>query len=129
MNRIASSSYLLKRGASLKNMRVAIPTTGKKGMSDTVSKVLGRAKTFTIIEIKKRVVDNLKVLENPALSYKHGAGPIVIKMLIDKGVDMIMAKEYGPGAHTLLKQHNVKMLKVKSGITVTESINKLIKKI
>ena len=109
----------------MKEIKLAIPTNGKKGMKDTVSEVLGRAKTFTIIEIKESSVDNVKVLENPALSYKHGAGPIVVKMLIDKGVNMIAAREFGPGAYALLDQHNVKMLEVNSGITVTEAIKEL----
>ena len=119
--------YLLNGGVSLKNIKVAIPTNGKKGMKDTVSEVLGKAKTFTIITIKENAVDNVEVLENPASSYKHGAGPIVIKMLIDKGVNMITAREFGPGVYTLLDQHDVKMLEVKSGITVTEAINESMK--
>jgi len=112
---------------SLKEIRVAIPTNGKKGIKDTVSEVLGRAKTFTIIEIKESSVDNVEVLENPAVSYKHGAGPIVVKMLIDKGVNVIAAREFGPGAYALLDQHNVKMFEVKSGVTVTETIKELMK--
>ena len=118
---------LLNGGVSLKNIKVAIPTNGTKGMKDAVSEVLGKAKTFTIIEIKENDVDNVEVLENPASSYKHGAGPIVIKMLIDKGVNMITAREFGPGVYTLLDQHDVKMLEVKSGITVTEAINESMK--
>ena len=119
--------YLSNGGVSLKNIRVAIPTNGKKGMKDTVSEVLGRAKTFTIIEIKGSAVDNVEVLENPALSYKHGAGPIVVKTLIDKDVNIIIAREFGSGAFELLDQNNIKMLKVKSGITVTEAIKELMK--
>ncbi len=110
----------------MKEIRIAIPTNGKKGMKDTVSEVLGRAKTFTIIEVKESSVDNVEVLENPALPYRHGAGPIVVKTLIDKGVNVIAAREFGPGAYALLDQHNVKMFEVKSGVTVTEAIKEFI---
>jgi predicted Fe-Mo cluster-binding NifX family protein len=41
------------------------------------------------------VIKNVKVLENPAVSYKHGAGPIAVKMLIDEGVNTIIAPEFG----------------------------------
>jgi predicted Fe-Mo cluster-binding NifX family protein len=122
-------TYLSNGGISLKKIRLAIPTDGKRGMNDTVSEVLGRAKTFTLIKIKGNTIDVVEVLENPASSYKHGAGPIVVKMLIDKGVNMITAREFGPGASTLLDQHKVTMIKVKAGITVSEVIKESMKKL
>ena len=112
---------------SLKEIKLAIPTNGRKEMNDTVSEVLGKAKTFTIIALKGNAIDSIEVLENPALTYKHGAGPIVIKMLLDRGVNRIAAREFGPGAYSLLSQHYVKMFAVKSGITVTEAIKEVMK--
>lgn len=87
-----------------------------------ISEVFGRAKTFTIVEISEGSIDDIKVVENPANSYKHGAGPIVAKMLIDMGVTLVMAREFGPGASALLEQHNVKRVTVKSGVKVAEAI-------
>ena len=106
----------------MKEVSMAIPTNGKKGMNDTVSEVLGRAITFTIIDFKEGSIDNVDVLVNPALSYKHGAGPIVIKMLIDKAVNIITYFNSKP-----LENPNIKMIKVKSGITVTEAIKESMK--
>ena len=40
---------------------------------------------------------------------------------------MIIAREFGPGAYTLLNQHTIKMLEVNLGITVTEVITESIK--
>jgi predicted Fe-Mo cluster-binding NifX family protein len=114
-------------GIPLNAIKIAIPTNGKKGMEDTVSEVLGRATTFTIIELKENATEIIEILENPAASYKHGAGPIVIKMLIDKGVEMITAGEFGPGVYTLLEQHKITMLTVKSGITVTNALKESMK--
>jgi predicted Fe-Mo cluster-binding NifX family protein len=112
---------------SSKEIRLVIPTNGKKGIRDTVSEVFGRAKTLTIIGVKEGSISDVEVLENPALSYRHGAGPIVVKMLVDIGVDVIAAREFGPGASALLKQHNVKMLDVRSGVTVAEAVEGLMK--
>jgi predicted Fe-Mo cluster-binding NifX family protein len=44
-------------------------------------------------------------------------------------VNVITAKEFGPGVYTLLDQHNIKMLEVKSGIKVTEAIKESMKKL
>lgn len=52
------------------------------------------------------------MIENTATSYIHGTGPIVVKMLIDIGVDLVLAYELGCGADALLKQHNVKHLPI-----------------
>jgi predicted Fe-Mo cluster-binding NifX family protein len=107
---------------SLRKLRIAIPTKGQGGLEDAVSDVFGRANTFTVIDIEKNAVKNVKVLENTAVSYEHGAGPIVVKMLIDSGVNTVIAAEFGPGVSTLLDQHEVTKIKVQAGSSVSESL-------
>jgi predicted Fe-Mo cluster-binding NifX family protein len=107
---------------SLRKFKIAIPTKGQGGLEDVVSDVFGRANTFTVIDIEKNVVKNVKVLENPAVSYEHGAGPIVVKMLIDSGVNMVIAAEFGPGVSTLLDQHKITKITVQAGSSVSESL-------
>ena len=43
-------------------------------------------------------------------------------MLVDMGINTVMAREFGPGASALLEQHNVKRVTVKSGVKVAEAI-------
>ena len=114
---------------SLRRLRIAIPTKGKGSLEDIVSDVFGRANTFTIVEVEKGVIKNVKTLKNPAVSYKHGAGPIVVKMLIDADVNMVLASELGPGASALLEQHDVATIAVKPGTPVKESIRKALNKV
>ena len=114
---------------SLRKLRIAIPTKGKGGLEDVVSDVFGRANTFTVVDVEKGVTKNVKALENPAVSYKHGAGPIVVKMLIDAGVNMVLAAELGPGASALLVQHNVTTITVKPDTHVEETVRKALSKI
>jgi len=114
---------------SLRKLRIAIPTKGKGGLEDVVSDVFGRANTFTVVDVEKGVTKNVKTLENPAVSYKHGAGPIVVKMLIDAGVNMVLAAELGPGASALLEQHNVTTITVKPDTNVEETVRKALSKI
>ena len=94
-------------------------------MKDFISEVFGRAKTFTVIDIEGEAVRNVDVVPNPAVSYKHGAGPIVVKMLIELGVNVVLAGELGPGSSALLEQHNVTVLKVDTNTSVSEIIKQV----
>lgn len=82
---------------SPKKLRIAVATAGEKGLRDKVSHTFGRAETFTIVEIDKKKIVNVKVLRNPAVSYKYRVGPIVARTLIEGGVQLVIAGEIGPG--------------------------------
>jgi predicted Fe-Mo cluster-binding NifX family protein len=114
---------------SLGRLRIAIPSKAQGGLEDVVSDVFGRANAFTIVDVEKGVIKNVKVLENPAVSYQHGAGPIVVKMLIDAGVNVVIAAEFGPGVSTLLDQHKVTKITVRAGNSITESIKDALAKV
>jgi predicted Fe-Mo cluster-binding NifX family protein len=114
---------------SLGKLKIAISTMGKGGLEDVVAYVFGRANTFTVVEIEEGAIKNVKVLDNPAVSYQHGAGPIVVKMLIDLKVNTIIAAEFGPGVSVLLNQHNITTIKVDAGTAVTESIKGALSKV
>ena len=107
----------------MEKLRIAVATAGNGGLEDTVSEVFGRANTFTIVDVDDEIRD-VKVLQNPAVSYKHGAGPIVVKMLVDSGVSMVLAAELGPGASALLEQHHITYITVKPGTSIKESVRK-----
>ena len=68
---------------------------------------------------------DVRVLENSAVSYHHGAGPIAVKMLIDEGVKVVLANELGLGASELLKQHNLEVIQVKPGTNVENATKKV----
>ena len=104
--------------------RIAVATKGREGLGDIVSEVFGRASTFTIVNVDNEEIEDVEILENPAVSYKHGAGPIVVKMLIDTGVNVVLATELGPGASALLQQHKITTITAKSGTSVKEAIRK-----
>lgn len=66
-------------------LRVAVPTGARGGLEDLVSEVFGRADTYTIVDVGDGEVKSVEVVRNPAVSYTHGVGPIVVKMLVDLG--------------------------------------------
>lgn len=110
-------------------LRIAIPTKRQGGLEDFVSDVFGRANTFTIVDVEKGEIKGVKVLENPAVSYGHGAGPIVVKMLIDAEVNVVIAAEFGPGASELLKQHKVTIMHVDVDSAVAKAIKEAVSKL
>lgn len=104
------------------NFRIAVATKGKKGLQDAVSEVFGKAKTFTVVEVKGKEIQLLKVIENPALPYKHGAGPIAVKELVDSKVNLVIAPQLGIGASSILEHHNVRSTLAEPGTEVIEAI-------
>jgi predicted Fe-Mo cluster-binding NifX family protein len=106
----------------MRKLKIAFPTKTHAGLEDVVSEVFGKAKTFTIVDIEDGEVKDLQVIDNPAASYEYGAGPVAVKTLADLKVDLVAATEFGPGASTLLAQHNIKKISVKPDTKVVDSI-------
>ena len=113
----------------MKALRIAVPTKGKRGMSDVVSDVFARAATFTIIDVVEGEVKEVIVEENTASALKHGTGPIVAKTLKERGVDVVVAGELGPGARTLLEMSEIRMIRVAPGVKVKEALEKALKEL
>lgn len=110
-----------------KKIKIAVATNGKEKLEDAVSQVFGRAATFTIVDIEGKDIQEVKVIENPAASYEHGVGPLVVKKLIDSKVNVVIAPEFGPGASTLLESHKIVMISVESGIKVRKAVKDALK--
>ena len=106
----------------LKKVRVAVATKGKKGLEDEISEVFGRTNTITIVDIIDDEIRNIQVLQNPALSYRYGAGPILAKTLVDLNVEVAVAGEFGPSISTLLEDHKIAKVTMKKGTSVSEAI-------
>jgi predicted Fe-Mo cluster-binding NifX family protein len=103
-------------------LRIAVPTKTHAGLEDVVSEVFGKAKTFTIVDVENGEVENVQVIDSPAASYEYGSGPVAVKTLADLKVNLVMAVEFGPGASSLLAQHNIKKISVKPNTKVADSI-------
>jgi len=105
---------------------VAVATKGSRGLDDEVAEVFGRAKTFTIVEIEDGQIKSTKVVENPAASYEFGAGPIAIKTLADMGVEIAVGAEFGVGVLTLLKDKNIRAVRMEAGTNVSRAVGSAI---
>jgi predicted Fe-Mo cluster-binding NifX family protein len=112
-----------------KKLRIAVATNGKKGLGDSVSEVFGRAGTFTIVDVENGKRKKVKVIENPARSYEHGAGPIAVKELVDSKVGLVIAPQLGHGASSILEHHGITIVSAKAGTEVAEAIEGALKKL
>jgi predicted Fe-Mo cluster-binding NifX family protein len=113
----------------MKKFRLAVPTKTHAGLEDVVSEVFGKTKTFTIIDIEDGKVKNVQVVDNPATSYEYGSGPVAVKTLVDLKVNWVTATELGPGASSLLEQHNIQKLSVKPNTKVADFIKENLAKL
>ncbi|MCK4477952.1 NifB/NifX family molybdenum-iron cluster-binding protein [Candidatus Bathyarchaeota archaeon] len=113
----------------MKKIKIAVATNKKEGLEDVVSQVFGRASTFTIIEVEDREIQKVKVIENPAASYNHGVGPLVVKELVDLKTDVVIAPEFGPGASTLLEHHKITMISSEPSTKVKNAVENALKKL
>ena len=113
----------------MSKLKIAFATNKKKGLKDSIPKVFGKAQTFTVLDTEGEKITESKILDNPAKTYQHGAGPIAVKMLLDEGVKVVIANELGIGASELLKQHKIEHISVKPNTEVKEALRIAINKL
>ncbi len=113
----------------MKTLRLALPTKGDRGMKDMISDIFARAATFTIIDIVEGEVKEVRVEENEASALKQGTGPIVARDLKEKGVDVVVSGELGPGAKTLLDMSGIRRVRVSPGVKVKEAVAEALKQL
>jgi predicted Fe-Mo cluster-binding NifX family protein len=116
------------RVSNIRKLRIAVATKTRAGLEDVVSEVFGKAKTFTIVDIEDGEFKNVQVVGNPAASYEYGSGPVAVKTLVDLKVNLVIFGELGPGASSLLEQHNIKKASAKFNTKVAESIKQALSK-
>ncbi len=112
----------------MEKLRIAVPTKAHAGLEDVVSEVFGKAKTFALVDVEDGEIEKVQVVDNPAASYEHGAGPVAVKTLIDLEVNIVLAAELGPGASSLLEQHNIRKISVKPNIKVSDCVKQNLSK-
>ncbi len=105
---------------------IAVPTVGDLGLKDKISNVFSRAETFTILKVEGKDLQTVTVEKNIASALKQGAGPLVIKMLKEIGVDIVLCPKLGPGAKTMLDAFEIKIISVESGIKVRDALKEVL---
>ncbi|MBC7115344.1 MAG: NifB/NifX family molybdenum-iron cluster-binding protein [Archaeoglobi archaeon] len=103
-------------------MKIAVATE-KGGLEDRVSDVFARASTFTIVEIERGEIRDVRILKNPATQSFSGAAVQAVRLLKENQVEVAVAEEFGPTAVELLELEGIEIVR-KRGI-VKEVIEKI----
>jgi len=101
---------------------MAVATRGDGGLDDRISDAFGRAEKITLIDFEDGKISRVKVMDNPSVDYRFGAGPILVKTLVDMGVDVAVGPEFGLGTAELMKDHGIRMVLVRPDMPVREAI-------
>jgi len=105
---------------------IAVPTEGDMGIRDKVSHIFAKAPYFTFVEVIDKQRGEIIVHENEASKLAQGTGPLVMKNLKDRGVDVVLAGEVGPGAKTLMDISGIRLWKIEVGTKVSEAVSSYI---
>jgi predicted Fe-Mo cluster-binding NifX family protein len=103
-------------------VRICIPTVSNDGLKDSVSRIFAKAPTFTFIDVKDKIISKVIVEENHYREVKQGVGPVVMKSLQEREVDIIVAAEMGPGAKTLMEMSGIHGIEVEPGLNVSKAV-------
>lgn len=103
-------------------MRIAIPTTGKRKLTNKVADTFSRAPNFTIVTIEDNQIKTLDVVPNTGKTLDRGAGPLAARILKENQVDLLLTSELGPGAKNILEALEIQIELVEQGNTVKEVV-------
>ena len=103
-------------------MRIAIPTIGKRKLTNRVSDTFSRAPSFTILNLDGEKITETYVIKNPAAGLEKGAGPIAARTIKDQGTNLLITSEMGPGARNILEAFDIRIHVVPEGKKVKEAV-------
>ena len=105
---------------------IAVPSVGSGGKRNSVSDVFAKAPFFTFVKIEDGEMSDATVKKNEAYEMTQGAGPIVMKNLKNRGVDVVLAGDVGLGAKTLMELSGIRHWKIEAGTKVSEAVSRYI---
>jgi predicted Fe-Mo cluster-binding NifX family protein len=108
-------------------MRIAVASSNGGGLEDTISAVFARAPAFTIVDVENGEIKNVKIIQNQAMSAPRGAGIMAVQMLINEGIDTVIAGQYGPNAYDALQASGIRIYTFPAGTSIKKAIEKIIK--
>lgn len=102
--------------------KIAISTKASGGeLEAPMDERFGRADRFLLVDSKTGKV--LQVVDNPARSASHGAGPHVASLMADLKVDAVVSGAYGPRASETLSAYGIEALIALPGMSVAEALS------
>jgi predicted Fe-Mo cluster-binding NifX family protein len=106
-----------------KQRKIAIPSMGET-LDSMVSDTLGRAPFVIIYDEGSK---KFECFENVGFQVQDGSGLKVTEIIIEKKADVLLTREIGRKAYSILMQEHIDIQLLDSGGTVKSFINKLLK--
>jgi predicted Fe-Mo cluster-binding NifX family protein len=103
---------------------VVIPSSNEGGLNDMMDSRFGRCKAFTCITLKKKQIQEVKIVPNPARDEMGGAGILASQTVFNSGGNDVIVGFLGPNAINSLRSLNLKVYQAPSqNISVKEALN------
>jgi predicted Fe-Mo cluster-binding NifX family protein len=96
-------------------VKIAVATM-KGGLEDNVSPVMGRCSTFTIVEVEDGKINKAEVIDNTFGNSAGGAGIQSAQLLVEQGVEAVIAGNFGPNAFGVLEQAKIKLVQAQGNV-------------
>lgn len=106
-------------------MKVVVATQ-QGGLNDQVSPMLGRAPTFTLVEVEDDKIKGSSVMQNRFAQSGSGAGIQAAQMLVNEGIKAVLGGNFGPNLAGVFSQAGIQMYQVQ-GETVENAVKKYLK--
>jgi len=97
-------------------MKIAISSVGESLDAD-IAEVFGRCPYFIIVDIEKGKIKEMEIVKNPSDNQQSGAGMTAAKLVAEKGVSVVIAKNVGPRALDVLRQFNIEIIEADGKIS------------
>lgn len=102
--------------------KIAIPATGKS-LDAFVSDSLGRTPFLIIYDIENQ---KYVCLENPGFTLQDGSGLKVTEIILQNKANILLTREIGTKAYSVLMKEHIDIHLLNSGGTVNSAIKKLL---
>jgi len=99
-------------------MKIAVASSGKN-LESPIDFRFGRCPYFLIVDTE---IDKFEIVENSAAQAFRGAGISAAQMVVNKGVKVVIAGNFGPNALNVFQTGGIKIFRVGIETSVKEAI-------
>ena len=103
-------------------VRVAVPVAAQDGLHSKLSRHLGMAPFFIIIDLEDNNIKSWDVIENPAADLERKKGVKAAEFLVSRDVNVLIVHEIGAGPFYMLHDNFVKMLQMPEAAENVEEV-------
>jgi predicted Fe-Mo cluster-binding NifX family protein len=108
----------------IKPKKIAVPSEGES-LKSLISSTLGRSPFIIIYDSETK---KFKSIVNSGSGLKDGSGLQAAKIIVHNNADVLLTREIGRKAYSVLMKEHVKIELLNTGGTVNSAVNKYLKK-